>query len=148
MRRNSWMGMTLGLVVVFSSLCLASMSPDEIAIEGVRPGDSVKTAKQKFGSSIKRGDEFYFANGVVVEVRKRNSNTIEEIKTLEKGHATPSGVAVGMRDTVLTDHYGKADKVEQDYEGIDYVYYSTDGKKKMKFEVRNGIIQKIKCELD
>lgn len=146
MRDNSWIGLTLGMLVVFSSLCFAALPSNAIGLGGVAPGDSVEVAEYKFGVPNVRGDKFYFANGVVVEIDEHEQNIIEEISTRAGNVATPAGVSVGMSETVLNEHYGAADKIEHDDGGVEYKYYSLDGKKKMTFKVFNGVIQKIECD--
>ena len=147
MRNNSWIALTLGMIVVFSSLCFAGLPSSAIGLGGVTPGDSVEVAKYKFGVPNVRGDKFYFSNGVVVEIDSKQPDVIEEIKTKNSKVNTPAGVTVGMSEYVLNDHYGAADKVENDSDGdVEYKYFSVDGQKKMTFKVHNGVIQKIKCE--
>jgi len=147
MRNNSWMALTLGMVVVFSSLCFAGLPSSAIGLGGVSPGDSVEVAKYKFGVPNVHGDKFYFSNGVVVEIDSKEPSVIEEISTKKSEVNTPAGVAVGMSEYVLNDHYGAADKVEKDRDGhVDYKYFSADGQKAMTFKVHNGVIRKIECE--
>lgn len=145
--KNSLFGLILGLIVVFSSLCIASVPNSAIAINGLGSGDNVKIAKDKFGEHTDNGYKFYFANGVVVEIDGRHPDMVEELSAKGNNVPTPAGVTVGMSEKVLNDHYGKADNVERDDSGIEYKYYSVDGKMKMVFRVANGSIIKIKCEL-
>lgn len=147
MRNNSWLALTLGMIVVFSSLCFASLPSSAIGLGGVTPGDSVEVAKYKFGVPKVHGDKFYFSNGVAVEISSKDPDVIEEINTKDNKVSTPAGISVGMSEYALNEHYGAADEVEKDRDGqVEYKYFSVDGQKKMTFKVYNGVIQKIECE--
>ena len=146
MRSNSWIALTLGMFVVFSSLCFAAIPSSSIALGDVRPGDNVKVAEYKFGVPKIQGDKFYYANGVVVEVDERGDSLIEEINTKYSSVKTPAGVSVGMSEYVLNEHYGAADDVEVEKFKTEYKYVSTDRTKKMTFTVVDGVIKKIECE--
>ncbi|WP_029546290.1 hypothetical protein [Selenomonas sp. AB3002] len=136
-----------GLMLTASAFCVASVSSDSIAIDGVAPGSTVESARAKLGTpDAVAGDKIYFPNGIVIDVADHNPNLVEEIETNSAG-ATPGGVTVGMSEAVLSDVYGRADKVDRDYDDTEYVYYSSDYSKKMEFKVVNGTIVKIKCEL-
>ena len=136
-----------GLMVTASVFCAASVSSDAIAIDGVAPGSSVESARAKLGTpDAVAGDKIYFPNGIVIDVADHNPNLVEEIETRSAG-ATPGGVKVGMSESVLSEVYGTADKVDRDYDDTEYTYYSGDNSKKMEFKVVNGTIVEIKCEL-
>lgn len=146
MRNNSWIALILGMVVVFSSLCFATLPSSALGLGGVTRGDSVEGAKYKFDESDMQRDKFYFSNGVVVEIDGHQPGVIEEINTKSSDVATSISVMVGMSENVLNEHYGAADKVEKDKNGeIKYKYFSADGQKEMTFKVYNGVIQKIEC---
>ena len=132
------MGLTLGMVVVFSSLCFAALPSSSMELgEG-----NIVVSKYKFGAPNINGDKFYFANGVVVEFDKRHSQIVEEI-----GAKSDSSVAVGMSEKVLNEHYGAADLIEKSNDNnVDYVYFSDDGKNEMVFKVSDGVIEKIECD--
>lgn len=146
MRNNSWIALTMGMIVVFSSLCFAAIPSSSIALGDVKPGDDVKVAEYKFGIPKVQEEKFYFANGVVVEVDESGDSLIEEISTKSSSVKTPAGVCVGMNEYVLNDHYGTADKVEIENFETEYKYISTDKTKKMTFTVIDGVIRKIECE--
>lgn len=146
MRNNSWVALTMGMVVVFSSLCFAAIPSSSIALGDIKPGDNVKVAEYKFGTPNVNGDKFYFANGVVVEIDKSGGSLIEEINTKSSKVATPAGVCVGMSEEVLNDHYGTADKVEIENYETEYKYLSTDKTKRLTFTVIDGVIRKIECK--
>lgn len=136
-----------GLMVAASAFCVASVSSDSIAIEGVAPGSTMESARSRLGTpEAVAGDKIYFPNGIVIEVADHNPNLVDEIATQSAG-ATPGGITVGMRESVLSEVYGRADKVDRDYDDTEYIYFSSDGSKKMEFKVVNGVIVKIKCEL-
>ena len=72
----------------------------------------------------------------------------EEIATEDEGYGTPEGIIVGMNEEALNKAYGKADKIEGDSYNKEYEYYTSNRKYKMEFKVHNGVITKIKCEID
>ncbi len=136
-----------GLMVTASAFCAASVSSDAIAIDGVAPGSSFEAARARLGTpDAVAGDKIYFPNGIVIDIDDHNPNLVEEIETRNAG-ATPGGVKVGMSESVLSEVYGTADKVDRDYDDTEYTYYSGDNSKKMEFKVVNGTIVEIKCEL-
>ena len=148
MKRHWIAAMAASMVMVFSSVCMATVPSDAIALSGIAPGSDVGTAKSILGEPSYAGRKLYFPNGIIIEVDKHNPNLVEEIETkASDGIATPSGVQVGMEEGVLRDIYGEPDKMDLDYDEHEYTYYSTDFLKKMKFEARNGIITEIKCEM-
>ena len=135
-----------GLMMTASAICFASVPSGSIALEGVAPGSSVEAAKAKLGTPSFAGDKLYFPNGIVIDVADHNPNLVEEIETYSAG-ATPGGVKVGMSESVLSDVYGRADKVDRDYDDTEYTYFSSDYRLKMEFKVVGGTIVKIKCEM-
>ena len=62
--------------------------------------------------------------------------------------ATPDGVRVGNAAEILNSTFGKADKVDVKSDYTKYKYLSTDGTKKIEFEVVNGLIAKITCQIN
>ena len=147
--RKSWIpALTAGLMMAVSSVCMATVPSDAIALGGVAPGDSVERAKSMLGAPNYAGKKLYFPNGVVIEVDDYNPNLVEDIETRAPNSvATPGGVTVGMREDVLGSIYGRPDKLEQEYSENEYTYYSENYIKKMEFKAVNGTIVKIKCEL-
>jgi len=145
--KRAWIATITAGLMMGASLCLASVSPDAIALGGVAPGSTVESAKSILGTPNYAGKKLYFPNGVIIEVDEHNPNLVEEIETRAQGAATPGGVQVGMEESVLESIYGRPDKFEQEYSENEYTYYSTDYFKKLKFEAVNGTIVKIKCEM-
>ena len=135
-----------GLMMAASTVCFASIPGSSIALEGVAPGSSVEVAKAKLGTPNYAGDKLYFPNGIMIDVADYNPSLVDEIETYSAG-ATPGGVKVGMSESVLSDVYGRADKVDRDYDDTEYTYFSSDYRLKMEFKVVGGTIVKIKCEL-
>ncbi len=146
--KKAWIAAITAGLMMSSSLCLAAVPGDAIALGGVAPGSSVEAAKSIFGTPNYAGKKLYFPNGVIIEVYEHNPNMVEEIETwTAQGAATPGGVQVGMNESVLERTYGRPDKFEQEYNETEYTYYSTDYFRKMEFKAVNGTIVKIKCEI-
>lgn len=137
-----------GTMVLTSAVCFATVPEDSIALADVAPGSSVEAAKEKLGTPSYRGDKLYFSNGVIIEADDYRPNTVEEVSTTTAhAAATPGGIQVGMAESVITEIYGTPDKLDQDYDDTEYIYYSQDNSKKLVFKAVNGTIVKIKCEL-
>jgi len=137
----------VGMMTAFSSVCMATVPVDAIALSGIAPGSSVEAAKSVLGTPSYAGKKLYFPNGIIIEVDERNPNLVEEIETQSGGAATPGGVQVGMSESVLQGIYGAPDKSDLEYDENEYTYYSADYFRKMKFKAVNGVIVKIKCEM-
>ena len=135
-----------GAVLATSAVCSATVSPDIIAVGKIVPGMSVSELISIYGQPVSRhGDELRF-QGFTVEVDDHNRNIVEEIEVYSGTLATPTGVQIGQSLGVLNTAYGPADKVEEDWGEAEYEYYSHDYSKKIEFEVKNGVITKIKCK--
>ena len=94
--------------------------------------------------TYKDGDDWTYAK-FKVEVKR---GVVNEISTCSEAIVTPGGVRVGQAAEILNSTFGKADKVDRDYNEVEYKYYSADRSKKIEFKVVNGIIAKITCELN
>ncbi len=135
-------------LTIMASMCCAAVPDESIALDGVAPGSSVEAAKAKLGTPSYRGDKMLFSNGLIIDVDEHRPDVVEEIFTKTAGGAaTPGGVQVGMAESVILDVYGQPDKLDRDSDDTEYVYYSSDYGKKMKFKVVGGNIVKIQCEL-
>ncbi len=129
-------------------MCCAAVPDESIALDGVAPGSSVEAAKAKLGTPSYRGDKMLFSNGLIIDVDEHRPDVVEEVFTKTAGGAaTPGGVQVGMAESVILDIYGQPDKLDRDPDDTEYVYYSSNYGKKMKFKVVGGNIVKIQCEL-
>lgn len=136
-------------MMLTAATAMASVPNEAIAIGGIAPGASVEEAKAAFGAPVfEQKHGMTFANGVVIDMKKRTPNIVHEIEA-ENGctAATPAGVQVGMSVDVLNEIYGEADRIEIEFGDTEYKYYSHDRSLKMEFEVENGIITKIECEI-
>ncbi len=135
-----------GAVMAFSSVCSATISADKIALDQVEPGMKVSKLVSIYGQPTrKKGDEWTFRH-FKVEIDDENSNIIEEVKTTSAAFATPNGVRVGQKATVLNRAYGVADRRDIENDEEQYEYYSHDYSRKIEFKVVNGIITEISCE--
>ena len=144
--KNKILTVLAGMMTMTAAVCYATVPVDTIAIADVAPGSSVEAAKQKLGTPNQRGDKLFFTNGIVIEVAEYTPGIVEEIET-KSGGATPAGISVGMKESVITQTYGNPDKLERDSDDTEYTYYSADYTKKIEFKVIKGKIVKIKCEL-
>ncbi len=133
-----------GALMLISSTCFAAVDAGKIVLGAIAPGMSETELLNAFGQpQSKKGDDWTYPtfkveveNGVVTEVSTRSETII-----------TPDGVRVGLAAESLNSTFGSADKVDNDRDGVEYEYYSTDGTKKIEFKVVNGIIAKITCKL-
>lgn len=136
-------------MMMASATAFASVPNEAIAIGGIAPGATVEEAKVAFGEPVfEKPNGMTFSNGVVVDTKKKAPGIVHEIEADEHCDATtPAGVKVGMSVDVLAANYGEADRVEIEFGDTEYKYYSHDRSLKMEFEVENGVITKIECEI-
>ena len=132
-----------GAMLLTSSLTFAAVDGSNIALGSIYPGMSESDLINAFGQPTYRdGDDWTYQN-FKVEVER---GMVEKISTVNDSIMTPTGVRVGQSADILNSTFGKADKVDRDYNDTEYEYYSTDGTKKIEFKVVNGVIVKITCE--
>lgn len=125
----------------------AQNSDPKFSFGGICLGMNLQEVKNILGEPITQldKDEFIFANGLQIEIHKRD-NSVEKIRTRKVGGATDAGVAVGMSAQKLSEIYGTADKVENKHGKIEYKYYSANGLYEIEFTVKNGVIESIEAE--
>ena len=133
-----------GAMILSSTLCFAAVDGGKISLGGIVPGMSEQDLINAFGQPTYRDGDDWSYKTFNVEVER---GIVEKVSTRFDSIITPDGVRVGLAAEVLNDTFGKADKVDQDSDGVEYEYYSTDGTKKIEFKVVNGIIAKITCEV-
>lgn len=134
-----------GAMIMFSSMCFATVNGGKIALGGIYPGMSASDLVDAFGQpSYKDGDDWTYQN-FKVDIER---GVVEEVSTRSETITTPDGVRVGLAADALNSTFGKADKVDRDYDDTEYEYYSTDRTKKIEFKVVNGIITKITCKIN
>ena len=133
-----------GAMILSSSICFAAVDGGKIALGGIVPGMSETDLINAFGQPTYRdGDDWTYKNFQVEVERGR----VEKVSTRMDSITTPDGVRVGLAADILNSTFGRADKVDNDSDGVEYEYYSTDGTKKIEFKVVNGVIAKISCDL-
>lgn len=133
-----------GAMILSSSLCFAAVDGGKISIGGIVPGMSANDLLAAFGQpTYKDGDDWTYAT-FKVEVER---GIVESVSTRSDSITTPDGVRVGLAADILNSTFGRADKVDNDSDGVEYEYYSTDGAKKIEFKVVNGVISKISCKI-
>ena len=133
-----------GALILGCSACFAAVDVSKIALGAIAPGMSETDLINAFGQpQSKKGDDWTYStfkveveHGIVTEVSTRSETII-----------TPDGIRVGLAAESLNSTFGTADKIDREHDGIEYEYFSTDGTKKIKFKVVNGIIAKITCKL-
>ena len=134
-----------GIVILSSSICFAAVDGNKILLAGISPGISESELLNTFGQPQSRsGDDWHYQN-FSVEVEH---GIVEKISTRSNAVTTPDGVRVGLGAEILNSTFGKADKVDNDRDGVEYEYYSTDRTKKIEFKVVNGVIAKISCKIN
>ncbi len=133
-----------GAIIFSSSLCFAAVDGEKISLGGISPGMSETDLIAAFGQPNYRDGEDWTYKTFKVEVER---GIVTEVSTRMNSIITPDGVRVGQAAEILNSTFGKADKVDNDRDGVEYEYYSTDGMKKIEFKVVNGIIAKISCKV-
>ena len=133
-----------GALMLISATCFAAVDAGKIALGAIAPGMSESALVNAFGQpQSKNGDDWTYPT-FTVEVEH---GVVTEVSTRSETIITPDGVRVGLAAESLNSTFGSADKVDNDRDGVEYEYYSTDGTKKIEFKVVNGIIAKITCTL-
>ena len=133
-----------GAIILSSSLCFAAVDGDKISLGGIMPGMSETDLIAAFGQPNYRDGEDWTYKTFKVEVER---GIVTEVSTRMNSIITPDGVRVGQAAEILNSTFGKADKVDNDRDGVEYEYYSNDGMKKIEFKVVNGVIAKISCKI-
>ena len=140
-----------GAILALSAAdCSAVIATDKIAIGGVKPGITAEELIRIAGQPDRKShdkDEWYYDGAFEIEFND-HTGLIDEIKTVYNTVATPDGIFVGYNESELSKIYGAADKVKRKSNYTVYTYFSADYTRKLKFDVANGIIKKISCELD
>ena len=133
-----------GVMLLASSLCLAAVDAGKIALGGIYPGMPEGELLNVAGQPQYRNDDDWHYANFVVEVEH---GIVEKVTTYNGAVSTPAGVHVGQAADILNSTYGSADKVDHDYNDVEYEYYSNDYKRKIEFKVVGGVIVKIECHL-
>lgn len=142
--KKSLAALVCGVMLLSSSLCLAAVDDSKIAIGSIYPGMSEQDLLNAFGQPTYRDGDDWTYQTFKVEVEH---GRVEKVSTCSELIITPDGMRVGLAATALNSTFGSADKVDHEYDSVEYEYYSTDGTKKIEFKVVNGVISKITCEL-
>ena len=133
-----------GAAIFTSSICFATVSDDKIAIGKLSPGISADDLIAICGQPTYRDGDDWIYSTFKAEIER---GVVEKISTNSESIATINGVRVGQGAEILNSTYGKADKVDRDYDDTEYTYYNNGRTKQIEFEVKNGVIVKISCEL-
>lgn len=134
-----------GAAILTSSVCFAAVDGSKISLGGIVPGMSEADLIAAFGQPTYRDGEDWTYKTFKVEVER---GMVTEVSTRMDSIITPDGVRVGLAAEALNSTFGKADKVDNDRDGVEYEYYSTDRTKKIEFKVVNGVIAKISCKVN
>lgn len=142
--KKFFMALVCGVMLLSSSLALAAVDGDKIALGAIYPGMSERVLLDAFGQpKQKSGDEWTYPT-FKVEVER---GIVEEVSTRSDTITTPNGVRVGLAAEALNSTFGTADVVEANSYSVEYKYYSSDRTKKIEFKVTGGIITEISCEI-
>lgn len=136
-----------GALMAFGSIAMASVSSDEVMLGDIQPGDPISAVRNIYGEPLQIVGEKWIYKGFYIEIDDDRPGYVDEIATRDPGFATQAGVIVSMSESALNENYGRADRTDYDDGNVEYTYYSRDGRYKMQFDVRNGIIIKIACEV-
>ena len=137
-----------GVMALGTSVSFAAIPGDQVAIGRVTPGMSTGDLVGIYGDPDgKDGDEWYYKNFHVEMDRKEAPTRVDEVSSMDSSMATPAGVGIGRDVMDLNFAYGKADRVIVRGNVQEYVYFSTDYTKKLKFTVVGSTVTRIKCEL-
>ena len=131
-------------VLLTSSIAFSAVDGSRISLGKIYPGMSETDLVNAFGQPNYRNEDDWNYGTFTVEVEH---GIVEKITTYSDTLTTPDGVRVGLAATALNSSFGQADKIDRDYDGDEYEYFSNDGRKKIEFKVNNGVITKITCKL-
>ncbi|MCR5833421.1 MAG: hypothetical protein K6G55_02035 [Selenomonadaceae bacterium] len=135
----------LGIFILSGlSICSATVVDEKISLGGIAPGISEEVLTSIMGKPISRDDDDLIYKNFTVEIK---GGIVEEISTRSDTITTPDGIRVGLDSQVLNSTFGKADKLDYDYDGVEYKYFNGNRTKKIEFKTVNGIITKISCKL-
>ena len=144
MKFRSLAAILCGAAIFSSSICFATVSDDKVALGKLSPGISADELIAICGQPTYRDGDDWVYSTFKADIER---GIVEKISTRSETIATIDGVRVGQAAEVLNTSYGKADKVDRDYDDTEYIYYNNSRTKKIEFEVVNGVIVKISCEL-
>ena len=145
MKFKNLAALIFGAMLLSSSLCFAAIDDEFIALGKIAPGMSESALIDAFGQPVYKDDDDWTYQTFKVEVE---CGIVKKVSTVIETITTPNGVRVGQKAEVLNSTFGKADKVDRDYDNTEYEYYSTDRTKKIEFKVVNGVIAKITCKIN
>ena len=130
-----------------STVALARVAPDQIALGGVAPGMSIAELTAAAGEpQNKAGDDWFYPN-FKVEFDDDRPGVVESVSAYAPPAAIPAGLAVGQPESAIVPALGAPDGKDVDDGETEYEYYSGDFLKKLEIEVRGGVITKISCSL-
>lgn len=130
-----------------STVALARVAPDQIALGGVAPGMTIAQLAAAAGEpQNKAGDDWFYPN-FKVEFDDDRPGVVESVSAHAPPAAIPAGLAVGQPESAIVPALGAPDSKDYDDGKTEYEYYSTDFLKKLEIEARAGTITKISCSL-
>ena len=139
--------MLLAVFLSVSAVCSAQISPDEVALGGIKLGSKREYVESVYGQPTnyinRNGGVLYDYNGTF-QIFFASGKYMSWMKTTaNNGIGTPSGVKVGMSSSVL-ERYGEIYYKETE-DGITYYYYWAPGRITLDFGVVNGKIVSIRA---
>ena len=147
--------MVLMLLFCVSSVCMARIPQDQVAVGGIGYGASRDYVESVYGDPTHEQKGFDENKRPIVAVLYgkhlhivyRNNAIIDLSYYGDRSLATPAGVTCGMDLSVLRNIYGTADNIYSAHGGTIYVYAGAESNGKnhgvMEFDVRNGKIHQI-----
>mgnify|MGYP003571300673 CR=1 FL=1 len=135
-----------GVMIFASSTCSAAISANRFFLGGLTLEKPMSEVNKMYGTAsrvekVGQGTQYFFGDEsfCIIEFGDRivaiHSNDNNEI-------ATPDGVTVGMAEQVISDVYGKPDRLTQQEDGLkNYIYLKSDRKyEELNFFVRENKI--------
>ncbi|MFP8920001.1 hypothetical protein ACFCTO_07245 [Megasphaera indica] len=132
---------------------------DAVEVGGLRPGYTLEYMESIYGQpvldkvkpcNLPAFSQYTYKYGDTISIFSIGGKVIFSVETTaNNGWATPAGVAVGMKKSVLYDIYGKEDHTFQ-RNGITYYeyYVHPSGMRGLIFGIKNNKIVSISAYMD
>lgn len=129
--QHLWKKISLVLsgALLSASACLAAVPYDQVLVGGVGPGFDINYVKSIYGQPETTNFDTptsatYTYDGLVLTSNPSDMNTIFTV--LSSGDLkTPTGVSVGMDETVLEEKYGVCER-KGEVDGVTYYHYASE----------------------
>lgn len=139
-----------------SSMAMANVPYDKVAIGNVGPGSSIGYVKSVYGEPTSTNYDtptsatYEYGDSFVLTSSPKDSQTIYTVfSSAHNGLNTPDGVGVGMKESVLEEKYGPCERIGH-VDGVTYYHYAMDPNPSLpnafggySFGVKDGVIVSI-----